>query len=113
MGSYITTPNNKGKTEFITSVYNGVQIPLPPNSFLDIPEGKALIVVVDNGHFEAAGYAYSEGEFRVFTDPNEKRPRDYILIDKATAELIASLALEVDPREYRGSSCCSKRPGGN
>ena len=98
MGSYINTPSNKGKTEFIIKTYCGILLPLPPNSFADIPEGKALVVVVDNGHFQAAGYAYSEGEFRVFTDPNEKRHRDYILLDKVTAELVASLALDVGPR---------------
>ena len=90
MGSYINTPANKGKTEFILNAYGGMQLPLPPNSFLDIPEDKALIVVVDNGHFEAAGYAYCESEFRVFTDPHEKRPRDYILLDKTIAEQIST-----------------------
>lgn len=90
MGSYINGPTN-GKTEFIIKNYSGMLLPIPPRSFLEIPEGKALIVVAFNGPFDAAGYAYNEGEFRVFTDPDDIRHRDYILIDKEIADKVASL----------------------
>lgn len=89
MGSYINGPT-KGKADFIVQNYGGLRI-APPTSWEDIPVGKALIVVADNGFFEAAAWAYNEGEFRVFTDdPDDRRPRDYILIDKSVAEKVAS-----------------------
>jgi hypothetical protein len=89
MGYYINTPDNKGKTSYICNVYGGELIPFAPKSFSDIPRDKALIVIVDNGLFEAAGYAYSENEFKVFTDPRETRYRDYVLIDLALANQLA------------------------
>ena len=95
MGYYINTPDSKGKAEYIVNVYGGELIPFAPKSYADIPVGKALIVVVDNGLFEAAGWAYSESEFKVFTDPHETRYRDYVLIDFALANQLAVLAQDV------------------
>ncbi len=90
MGYYIDTKVNHGKADFIVANYGGEIIRRAPASFGEIPAGKALIVVVDNGLFEAAGFAYSEPEFRVFTqNPNDFRPREYVLMDRADAVRIS------------------------
>lgn len=44
-----------------------------------------LIVIVNNGPFEAAAIAYSESEFLDFTGPSDNRPKEYIIMDKAKA----------------------------
>lgn len=58
-----------------------------PRSFADIPDGKALICVIGNSLFEAAGYCYDEREFEAFTDPSDHRPREWVLMDKPMAEV--------------------------
>jgi hypothetical protein len=41
-----------------------------------------MVIVVDNGHFAAAGYAYSEDEWKVFQDTNG-RPYQWYLLENA------------------------------
>jgi len=38
-----------------------------------------LVVVVDNGLFAAAGYAFSEREYEVFSSPDPRRKRWFIV----------------------------------
>lgn len=84
MGYYIQAPTNRNKAAYLVSTLGGQQLVSPPASFNDIPTGKALIVVVDNMAFEAAGLCYNADEFEVFTGP-DRRPRQYVLLDKAVA----------------------------
>lgn len=86
MGYYINTSANHGKAEIIASELNGEILPGRP-TWGAWPADKALIVVVDNGLFEAAGYAYSEQEYEAFTDLEDVRPKTYVLIDKEDAEV--------------------------
>lgn len=86
MGYYIQTSGNKGKAQEMIARYGGEIIYQPPASYNDIPEGKALIVIIDNGPFEAAGFCFSEQEFEAFTRPEDKRRKWYILMDRETAE---------------------------
>jgi hypothetical protein len=88
MGYYIEVPKNKNKAEQIVELFGG-EIVSMPNAFSDIPEDKALIVVVDNGPFEAAGLAFNESEFKEFTAPDSgrQRPRKFVLMDKEKAYL--------------------------
>ena len=84
MGYYIEVPNDKQKAEQLVELH-GAQIILKPKSFNDVPEGKGLICVVDNGMFEAAAFCYSAGEFKEFeTDygnGGNQRPRKWVLLD--------------------------------
>lgn len=43
---------------------------------------EGLVCVVDNGAFEAAGYAYSVNEMEVFK-ASDGRPKQWLLFDKA------------------------------
>jgi hypothetical protein len=89
MGYYIETPGQlKGKASRIAFEHDG-QLVKEPAKFSDVPEDKALIVVVDNGPFEAAALAYDEREFLDFTDPDDDRPKRYVLLDKPTAYRLA------------------------
>jgi len=89
LGYYIQTPGQThNKALSIAMNYDGEFIH-KPNKFTDIPEGKALIVVVDNGAFEAAALAYSEQEFEEFTNSTDTRHKDYVLLDKPTAYRLA------------------------
>lgn len=87
MGYYIEGPA-RGKGGFIKMMYSGMTIE-QPKSFSEIPADKALIVVVDSGMFEAAGYAFDEREFKEFTDPSDTRPKIFILMDKELAERLS------------------------
>lgn len=86
MGYYIETPALTGKADYIARAYSGEIIDRAPASYADIPAGKALVVVVVNTLFEAAGVVYSEREFDAFTDQaHDFRPRTYVLMDRALA----------------------------
>lgn len=84
MGFYIEGPVTS-KAQFIVSEYDGKIIP-QPKSFSDVPADKALICVVDNGPFEAAGYCFGEREFECFSSPRDIRERTWVIMDKAKAE---------------------------
>lgn len=83
MGYYIQVPNNKNKAQQISMLYGGQIIPKP--RFNEIPADKALMVVVDNGPFEAAGLAYDEAEFSEFTALDDIRRKMFVLMDKQQA----------------------------
>jgi hypothetical protein len=87
MGFYIECPSPHGKAGWIVGNYQGEMLSGVPASYRDIPEGKALIVVVDNEIFEAAGFCSGEQEFAVFADPQDLRPKMWLLIGRTEAEL--------------------------
>jgi hypothetical protein len=89
MGYYIQTDYNHGKAQEIAEKYNGVLLASAPKTYEDIPAGKALIAVVNNGAFEAAGFCYDASEFACFTDPRDSRSCRYVLIDRDTAEILS------------------------
>lgn len=76
MGFYINTtskgvelPRNNKADYLILDGATEVKAVFQPN----------LICVVENGQFEAAGYAYSEAEFEVFNDPQDPRPKRWLV----------------------------------
>lgn len=92
MGYYIQTPERHGKVDWLIANYQGEEI-APPNKFEEIPAGKALIVIVDNGPFEAAGFVYDAGEFNDFRYDNTRRPKRYVLLDEKIAAELAGYRL--------------------
>jgi len=86
MGWYIETGEAiTGKAEIIAQKYGARIIP-QPTTFEEIPDDQALICVVSNAVFEAAGYCFSANEFRVFTNPTDYRPKKWLVMDKELAE---------------------------
>lgn len=83
MGYYIEVPGQlHGKAEAIADIHGG--------KFVDYETAKvhvedpetAVIVVLDNGPFEAAGYAYNMNEFKAFTDPLDQRKKSFLLLPR-------------------------------
>jgi hypothetical protein len=83
MGYYIQGPA-KCKAQYIVSEYDG-EIIAEPKYFNMLPVDKALVCVVDNGAWEAAGYCHNEKEFNMFANPRDRRPRKWLIIDKNKA----------------------------
>jgi len=85
MGYYIEVPKDLNKAQQIVDIHGGTIIP-KPSSFAEVPADQALICVVGNGLFDAAGIAYDEREFEAFSAPDRsgyQRPRTWVLLGKA------------------------------
>ncbi len=93
MGYYIEGPA-RGKASFLVGTYGAIRTPkheceqhllsAQHNGGVDILNGaKAVVCVVDNGIFDAAGYAFNYEEFKAFTLPSDPRPKEFLLMDKA------------------------------
>jgi hypothetical protein len=85
MGYYVehSLGYNRGKVGDLISV-RGAQYFI--GTWKDVPEDKAVIVVMDNGMFEVAGFAYDEKEFNTFRRPEDRRPKTFLLMDRKLAE---------------------------
>ena len=81
MGYYIEGPV-LGKAAHIKSL-GGVPFNLS-TSYKDIPTGMIPVIVIEGGHFDAAGIAFNEEEYQVFTDPGDQRHKQGLLLDRAT-----------------------------
>ena len=88
MGYYIETGTNTGKAKIIAEQYNGVVVS-QDEAAAALNAGEGVIVVVDNGLFEAAAFAFDLKEFEVFTDPFDVRPKTFVVIDREVAKTAA------------------------
>ena len=93
MGYYIQGPN-KGKAQFLVEQYGAKFLSALdiPYEYSSIPGDKAVIVVIDNGSFEAAALCYSNGEFEElvnFDIVDDPRPRKILMMDKELAYKLA------------------------
>lgn len=88
MGFYIEVPQSRGKPQQLADLYGAITVTCP-ETFADVPEGQALICVVDNGPFEAAALCYSADEFATFKDPSDPRVRRWMLMDQTKAHELA------------------------
>ena len=86
MGYYIQTAVHTNKAEWLIEHYNAIEVSRP-EKFSDIPRDTAIIVIVQNGSFDACGYAYDELEFaRMGPRPGDYRPMRYLLMNKQVVE---------------------------
>lgn len=83
MGYYIEVPENKDKAQQIVELHGGRIVSGPP-SFEDITPEEAIICVVDNGPFEAAGFAYNQAELLVFSH-HDGRPKTWVIMNRQIA----------------------------
>lgn len=84
MGYYIQGPN-LGKAQHIVHNHQGQIVDQETAKEHLNSEDKAVIVVVHNGLFEAAGLAYSQKEFEAFTEPDDTRPKQFVIMPKNLA----------------------------
>lgn len=47
---------------------------------------------MNNGFFEAAGYAYKDSELEAFTRPDDFRPKTFLKMDLARAQELSGYA---------------------
>jgi len=77
VGYYIEVPVSKGKAKQLEVIYGATALPEAPKTWQKDP---AIICVVDNGSFEAAGFCYSPQELEEFKR-DDGRPRTWLLLD--------------------------------
>lgn len=84
MGYYLETGTPHGKARILAARYDAMEVSEDEAEFFlieDTPDDRdiAVICVVDNGPFEAAAFCYNLDEFRVFTHPDDPRPRTWLV----------------------------------
>lgn len=89
MGYYIETPLSKNKVTQLQKLYKAEIVTVP--NWSEIPEGKALICVIQNGLFDAAAYCYDQMEFDEFRV--DCRIKDWLLMDKELVEKLTGFNL--------------------
>lgn len=83
MGMYINAINGlpapaTGKVDFLlTNAPGTIILSAPPEEWRN-----DLVCVVDNGLFDAAGYAYDANEMEAFKYPNN-RPKTWLMVPNA------------------------------
>lgn len=93
MGYYIETPSQFGKARYLVETH-GAKLITRPAVFPATDE--ALICVVGNLMFEAAGYCFDEGEFNAFASPDH-RPKQWLLMDRETAQRLSGFKIDAAP----------------
>ncbi len=84
MGYYIETDSTHGKAQFIIETIGATRISGPPK---EVPPGMVPVCVVDNGIFEAAGIVFDAHEMAAFSHPRDERPKQWLLMSIASAEI--------------------------
>lgn len=77
MGFYVN-PKNQSKESFL--IGHGIEIPSRTMSWDEVPAGSLPVVLVNNGHFTAAGIAYKPEELAEFTRSDDPRPRTIYIV---------------------------------
>ena len=93
MGYYIELPAHHGKAELLEQLHDG-EIVSKDAARTAVSEGKGVVVVMNNGPFEAAGFAYDLGEFQAFSDPRDSRPKKFVVMDREKAEKLSGFSRE-------------------
>lgn len=95
MGVYIEVPFATEKAMQLKRDY-GAQVILRPKLLTEVPKGKTLICVVENGMFDAAGIIFSQSELEAFSETRTGRPRTWLLMDtEEVVKLKPHLAAEL------------------
>ncbi len=94
MGRYIQTPEALDKATQIVSMVASARLATKGEcqkvireSMLDTSE--AVIVIVNNGPFEAAAYAPDADEWNAFHEPDDHRSRTYVIMAREDANRLA------------------------
>lgn len=88
MGYYIGCELPKGKAQYLIEKYGAslVATSFGMGDYISrLPEDKALICVIDNGPFEAAGLMYDQKELDVFVADSTGRRKTWLTMDKDLA----------------------------
>lgn len=80
MGYYIETGTAKGKADILCEEY-GLFKATRVDAIRAMTNGFGVVVVIDNGAFEAAGFAYSMGELLALGD-DDYRHKQFLVGDR-------------------------------
>lgn len=80
MGRYL---NPAGMTKEQWLAENAEEVSFPPST--SPYNGKYVVCLVNNGPFNAAALAYDDRELAAFTDPGDRRPKKWFLVNKDQA----------------------------
>lgn len=88
MGFYLNSPElgSTDKAIKLVRIYKAEPAPSLPLEIKEVPEGKALIVVIENGMFDAALLVPNQQELDYIKNlSDDPRPRTYLLLPKDVA----------------------------
>jgi len=105
MGFQLPGPT-KGKVDHLIATYGAERLAKPPKAFHDIPDGKALICVVDTVTYETASYCFSAAEM-ISLKETDFRPHTWLLMDQRKAEELSKF--RTAPAERRKESGAEDR----
>lgn len=89
MGYYIETPMNTNKAEWLIGTH-GAKAITPNEARQAHADGKGVVCVVNNGHFEAVAFIYSEQELSDFMpSASDHRPRRWLVMDLDVAKKLS------------------------
>jgi hypothetical protein len=89
MGYYVETGTTHNKAKIICQQHNGQRVTQEQALTAMHDPTKGVIVVVSNPMFEAAAFAYDMREFEAFTDPDDFRPKQFVVMDRKLAEKLS------------------------
>lgn len=82
MGYYIQTEQHFNKADVIMKTYGAEEITLlEARSIVDNPD-TAVVCVIKNDLFEAAGFCYNGQELEAFALPHDHRPKRWLKMDR-------------------------------
>lgn len=92
MGYYIECEKPLRKAEQIIAEHGGqLSTMFDYRAAMDDPT-KGVVVVVNNGLFEAAGFCFDMEEFKAFTLSDDTRLKQFVIMDRQKAEELSGYA---------------------
>ena len=95
MGYYIETSGSTNKALWLVENHEGelVERELALRIVDTYPNhDQGIVVVMDNGMFQAAGFAFDLNEFLEFADRSDPRPRQYVKMNRELAAKLSHFA---------------------
>lgn len=89
MGYYLNNGKASGKVEWLVKEHDGKIVDKVEASTAFNDPSLAVVVVMDNGLFDAAGFAYDIDEFESFTSPDDIRPKIFLVMNRELCEKLS------------------------
>lgn len=85
MGFYIQGPS-QNKASYLIREFEAVALTKQPEDMSFLYADEALVCVVENGPFDAAGYCFNDREFEAFNSPGDNRRKTWLIMKKDVVE---------------------------
>ena len=95
MGYYVETGTANNKAKIILERNADAKVVTQEEADVAMQDATlGVIVVVDNGPFEAAAFAFNDAEYQAFTSPQDGRPKTFLVMPRATAKKLSGYCRE-------------------